>query len=414
MGRVGVSFVGNTVTNVFRTPDQKQEKRSLIQTKNAARIVETLGNLKGVPMKIGQMLSLHEGLLPPEITSILSSLQQKAPSVPFVSIRGMMKKELGTRFELIDHIEPYAYAAASIGQIHKAILKDGREVVFKVQYPGIDKVIKADMKNLKGTLQMIFSMFTGLNLTPVWEELNDRLIEELDYEIEADNMERMAKLYNDDQNIIIADVIHELSSRHVLCMSFVKGISPEQACSDEFSQDLKDVWGKRLFGFIASNLLEHHYVHADPNMANFAFRENGAIIVYDFGCVKDVPATLVNGYKRLAKSAFAKKIEEIPEILYGMGVHKVNDEFVPDRIVADYAPVLSEPFRKEPPYTFGEDKVIYEKMFELGSIHWHESLELVFPKDIVFIDRAIFGHLGNLRKLKATGPWREMVEQYKM
>ncbi|MEZ4604642.1 MAG: AarF/UbiB family protein [Desulfobacterales bacterium] len=151
--------------------------------KNALRIKELLGELKGVPMKIGQMISLHENLFPREVVQVLKSLQQNAPPVPFSDLRAMMEKELGPRLGYIRHIDETPMAAASIGQVHQAaVLVNGAPVALKIQYPGIDTVIRADLKNLKGLLKLLFSMFSRMDMEPVWQELKDRLMEELDYE----------------------------------------------------------------------------------------------------------------------------------------------------------------------------------------------------------------------------------------
>ena len=148
-GKVGTSILKEKGVNVFRSANIAKEKLSRNNVLNAARIANTLGRLKGGAMKVGQMIGLQEGLLPPEVTKILQQLQKNAPSVPFDELRKVAMSELGEEFKQFKSIDEISYAAASIGQVHKAILNDGRSVVIKIQYPKIDKVIKADLKNLK-------------------------------------------------------------------------------------------------------------------------------------------------------------------------------------------------------------------------------------------------------------------------
>ncbi len=411
-GRVGLSMAGNTLANLFRDEENQGERRAAVLLKNAVRVKEALGQLKGVPMKIGQMLSLHEKLFPEEVAQVLRMLQQKAPAAPFDDIVAMVRDELGRRFHHIESIDENALAAASIGQVHRARLKDGRDIALKVQYPGIDDVIRADMKNLKGVLKLLFSMFTRMDMEPVWQELNDRLMEELDYENEAASMKRMARYFRNDKRIIVPKVIDKVSSRHVLGMELVLGISPDSLSERVYPQELKNVWGMSIMRFILEGVFQFRFLHADPNIANFSFLENGGIIVYDFGCMKEVPEHLSRGYVRLIHAALKKDYHLIPEILKSIGVHKADGTPISQKMVSDFAEVFYEFVEPGDLYTFGDDLKVYERLQALGFKHIGESMSLVFPKDIIFIDRTFGGHFGNLCRLNATADWRAILESY--
>ncbi|MGM0451747.1 MAG: ABC1 kinase family protein [Thermodesulfobacteriota bacterium] len=408
-GRVGFSMATNTMANYLRHAENSDEQQSAVMMKNALRVKDALGELKGVPMKIGQMLSLHENLLPEEVTRVLQSLQQKAPSAPFEDIYEMIACELGDRFEQIEHIDRESLAAASIGQVHRAVLKDGRQIVFKVQYPGIDEVIRNDLKNLKGLLKTVFSMFTRMEIDDMWQEMKDRMLEELDYENEADNMRRMADCFAGDERVVIPEVFPELTTRHVLAMELVTGISPDDATGGHYSRALKDQWGKSLAGFILKGLFHHQFLHADPNLSNFSFRENGGIVVYDFGCMKDVPDALALGYVRLVKAVLEHNYPDMPEILKSMGVHRADGSPVPWQMIKDYADEIQKIVAKNSTYTFGEDGDIYKRLQALGQKYIDEFMTMVFSKDIIFIDRTFNGHFGNLGRLKARADWRRFV-----
>lgn len=411
-GRVGASMAGNTIANFFRDTESREEHRSVALAKNAVRVKDLLGQLKGVPMKIGQMLSLHERFLPGEVADVLRTLQQKAPSVPFEDILDMIKQELGERFDAIDHIDENAMASASIGQVHRAVLKDGREIALKVQYPGIDDVIRADLKNLKGVLMMVFSMFTRMDMELVWKEVNARLLEELDYEKEADNMRRMARLLEDDDDVVVPQVIDEVTTRHVLGMELVLGISPDQVATDHFSRDLKNAWGETIVRFVLRGLYHFRFLHADPNIANFAFMENGGIIVYDYGCMKEVPEDLCRGYIRVVSAILEHDYPNIPDILKSMGVHKADGNPVSWNIVADFADIFQEIIDPKTHYIFGDDEKVYARIYATGQKHISESMSVVFPQDIIFIDRTFGGHFGNLCRLKAQANWRSILIEY--
>lgn len=408
-GRVGFSMAGNTVAGLFRDEKARESFRADALVKNALRIKETLGSLKGVPMKIGQMISLHEKLLPDEVTSILKTLQQKAPAVPFSDILEMIRTELGARFSRIREIDESAIASASIGQVHRAVLDDGREIALKVQYPGIDDVIRADMKNLKGVLKLLFSMFSVMDMDLVWQELNDRLIEELDYEKEAASMNRTAALFKDYPRIIIPGVIDELTTRHVLAMELVCGISPDAVSDSSYPQDLRNTWAEAITCFVLKGLFEFRFLHADPNLANFAFCEDGRVIVYDFGCMKEIPKNLRDAYVRMLSAVIDHDYPNIPELLMEMGVHRGDGGPVSWDIVADFAGMFQEIVDPKCPYVFGSDRNFYTRIQRLVQKHMAESMTIVFPKDIIFIDRTFSGHFGNLCMLNACADWRSIL-----
>ncbi len=411
-GRVGTSVLGNRTANLFRTEDSKETHTATNLIRNARRAVETLGSLKGGAMKVGQMLSLHEGLFPPEITAIFSTLQKEAPPIAFEEMNQQIKSELGERYHLFASIHPEPYAAASIGQVHVGELRDGRHVVVKIQYPKIDHIIRADLKNLKNVLGRIFAMFSSIEWDPIWEELKARLLEELDYSLEAQNIRQMKKLYENIPEIIIPDVIEDTSSTRILTMERVDGISPKMACTDIYPQQLKDRWGQILFDNLIRSIFNHRLIHADPNFGNFAFKTEGNVILYDFGCMKQIPDDIYAGLKSMAIAVLDDRLDNIPEILINMGVHKGEKQPIPLDMIEPYYHMFKDAFRKTPEYVFGEDRKFYQKLIELGKTNLPRSSDISVPKDIIFIDRTVVGTIGNLRKLFARGPWRNIIEKW--
>ena len=409
VGRVGVSVAGSAVAGLFRAADEQARAKTEAMIRNATRALETLGALKGVPMKLGQMLSLHEDLLPPEVAAILRGLQREAPPIAFSAIQGAIDVELKDRVRRIASIEPNVYAAASIGQVHRGRLTDGRDVVFKVQYPGIDRVIAADMKNLRGVLNLLFSTFSSADFQAVWSEVDERLREELDYEREARNIVRMAELQKDNSQIQLPEVVPECSGRTVLCMTLVEGISAAQVASR--SQEERDAWARTLIQTTLDGLFRTRFLHADPNLANFAFLPEGCIIMYDFGCMKEIPAEIALGLARVARAVLDERDPELPELLGQLGVRKKAGGPLPLPMLTEYAALLRTPFREAPPYRFGGEHNFYDDILTLGRRWWTEGLGLDFPRDVVFIDRTLNGHFGNLVRLRAQGPWRELLSK---
>jgi predicted unusual protein kinase regulating ubiquinone biosynthesis (AarF/ABC1/UbiB family) len=412
VGRVGASVVGSRTLHLTLQEATRQARRTENLIKNASRIVETLGEMKGAAMKVGQMLSLHEGLLPPEVAEVLRSLQREAPRVPAEVMRYEVEGSLGGKIEeLFAEFEGEAYAAASIGQVHLGRLHDGRRVAVKVQYPAIDQIVKADLGNLKRLFAGLFGLMTDLDFEPIWRELRDRLLEELDYTREAQNMRQMAGLYHNVPEILIPGVIDERSSNHVLTMEYLDGISPDDACSNRYTAEHRNAWGAVIFEFMLRGLLEFRYLHADPNLANFAFLEDGRVIVYDFGCTKRIPEPIAAGYASIFLACLDGRADEIPEVLRKMGVHQAGTP-LPGDLVGPYVDLFSEILRDDPPYAFGEDADLYQKLMDLGMSNWSRAMNIQFPEDIIFIDRTLGGHFGNLSRLRSTAAWSEMVRRY--
>ena len=349
VGRVGVSMLGDQAVGLLRDGPTKRLKKAENMVRNAARIASTLGEMKGAAMKVGQMLSLHEGLLPKEVAIVLSALQNDAPSVSFEVMEVALRGELGNFDEVFESIEAEAFAAASIGQVHRGVLRDGREVAVKIQYPDADRMVMADLTNLKVLLGNLVGLFTDINFEPIWEEVRERLIEELDYLQEAENIRRTAAMHADIPKIIVPEVVADATTRRVLTMEFVEGIPSSEATSDRYPQELKDKWGVTLFEFTLRGFFRHQFLHADPNFANFAFREDGAVVVYDYGCMKQVPDNIATGYARLMNAVMKRHKSAIPTLLQEMGVYKEGGTPLSRTVTDPYVDLLQDNVRPSPP-----------------------------------------------------------------
>ncbi len=413
MGRVGTSVLSERAIDFALSGPVKQARRTQNLVRNAARIVETLGEMKGAAMKVGQMLSLHESMLPPEVAEVLTALQKEAPRVPSEVMRYEVEGSLGKPIaDLFAEFEDDAFAAASIGQVHHALTRDGRRVAVKIQYPLIDEIVKADLKNLKRLLGTLFGMFSDADFEPLWAEVRDRLLEELDYEHEARNVVRTAELYADVSDLVIPSVVDELSTDRVLTMEYVGGISPDEACSARYPQPLKNRWGQVLFEFQMKGLFELRWLHADPNLANFAFLDDGKVVVYDFGCIKRIPPKVADGYAALVRAVLDGDKESIPDILLDFGVFKTGGKPLPREVCDPYVDLFGRIVDPETPYVFGNDDSMYQRIMELGAANWSEATDVHFPQDLIFIDRTLAGHFGNLSRLRAAGPWRALLASY--
>lgn len=266
-------------------------------TKRAEQYVETLGASKGALMKAGQLLSFIPlgAAVPAEYQRILqvtmSRLQFNAPPMAPELAAEVVRQELGSPPEkAFAEFEPIPFAAASIGQVHKARTHDGRDVAVKVQYPGVAEAIEADLKNvelLSVLVQLLRSMFPGVTkIDPklVAAEVSDRVGEELDYRLEARNQQAFADAYAGHPFIRIPHVLPELSAAKVLTQDLARGMTLAEAA--EADQELRDRWGEVMFRFVFGSLRRLGIFNADPHPGNYLFGEDGSVTFLDFGCVK--------------------------------------------------------------------------------------------------------------------------------
>jgi len=413
MGRVGTSLAASRLLDLVRSGPIAQARRTETLVRNAVRIVETLGEMRGAAMKVGQMLSLHADLLPREAADVLRALQNRAPKVPAEVMEYEVQGALGDRYDrLFASFDREAFAAASIGQVHRATLRDGRDVAVKVQYPMIREIIESDLRNLRVLFQGLFGLVFDTDFEPVWVEIRDRLREELDYVHEAANVRRMSELHADVPEIVIPRVVDEASRDRVLTLEYVSALSVDEALDPARPQDRRDRWGRVLFEFLLRGLFETRVLHADPNLANFGFLEDGRVVVYDFGCVKRLPAPLSEGLAALARAALDGAPAAVPGLLSDIGVRKMDGSPLSRALTDPYCEIVETLVRPEPPYTFGEDADLYRRLIRLGIDHIGDATDLVVPEDLVFVNRTLSGHFGNLSRLRATADWRAIAERY--
>ncbi|MEM9055894.1 MAG: AarF/ABC1/UbiB kinase family protein [Pseudomonadota bacterium] len=379
---------------------------------NAVRVTEALGELKGAAMKVGQILSVHEGLLPPEVCAVLQTLQRDAPPVPFASMRAQLEGGVPGGLERFAELATEPLAAASIGQVYRGRLKDGREVAVKVQYPDIDRVVEADLKNLKKLVGALVAMVIDIDFEPFWLELRERLLEELDYEQEASNIARMAALYADDPMVIVPRVLLEMSGKHVLTMVYEPGIKPDDACSDRYDAALRDAWGARHLTFVMRGLIEHRFLHADPNFGNFAFRENGAMVVYDHGCVTAVEPAVAEGCAGVLAACVAQDVDALTAAFRALGVYnRQTGEAVALDAIAPIAQELLDIVGPEP-YRFSDASTLYATVLDPRGAFLRELTRLELPPELMFVNRTLSGVFGNLCRLRSRARWSEVLAAY--
>lgn len=403
-GKVGSSYFGQMVKGAFLDDDAKN--RSLIEKNllNAKRIATTFGELKGAVMKVGQMLSLQEDLLPEEMRDILRGLQNQAPPVSFDQMRPMLENELGRDADkYIAHIENEAIASASIGQVHRAKLKDGREVVLKIQYPDVYQMVESDLKNLRLFIKSMFKITPmKADVDKFFNEVRSVLLDELDYRQELQNLVEFAGLLKGDSRFIVPKPVKRLSTHRVLTMEYVPGITGDELCSEEIAQERRDRIGYNLADLMLIQFFDFRTLQADPNLANYAFSSDDKIILYDFGCVKRFPSSFTEGIRKLMRDAMVKRYYMISADLEELGFHDLGRHSLPVLAYQEYVDVFFGDWRTPgKPFAFGQTKM-HEEVYRLNRKYWQKSFDYDAPADMVFMNRSIGGMYGNLRKLNAS------------
>lgn len=417
--QVAGSYAATRLKSMFQSDEDAERDRAAAHEANGGRIARTLGELKGAVMKVGQMASIASDLLPKEIAEALKSLQRQAPPVEFAVIARQIEAELGAAPEvLFKWFDPTPFAAASIGQVHRATTDDGREVVVKVQYPGVDAAVDSDLAQLKFALKAggLVKRTIGMNikeqsLDDVFREIRARLHEELDYCNEADNVRKFGELHADFPRLIVPEVVGERSAQRVLTLTFEPGDRIDQLDELGYPQEIRDLIGENLFHAIAAQLFDYRLLHADPNPGNLAFRPNGDVVLYDFGCVKAIPQQVTWGYAQVVRAGVAEDYAGVEDGLRALGVRNPDGPPVEDAFYKSWRDAIALPFIAGDPFEFARAS-IHEDVIKLlpAAIKRMDSFQP--PPDIIFIDRAIVGHYGNLKKIRARGRPLEWLQPF--
>ncbi|HEY1449859.1 MAG TPA: AarF/ABC1/UbiB kinase family protein [Solirubrobacteraceae bacterium] len=292
-----VKQFGTRAANVTRGEEASEEAMAKRQLETAKQIVAALGTMKGAAMKLGQVMSfLDVGLVPEqhreEFQRELAKLRDAAPTVSFKQMRKVIEDDLEEPIkEIFASFDEEPIAAASIGQVYRATLHDGRDVAVKVQYPGVATAVRADMQNLDLIMRLLKRMTPGLDVKAITKEVRERINEELDYELEAQNQRALARIFDGHPFIVVPHVVSSLSREHVLVSDFVQGVGFEVLKSR--SQAERDRLGEIVFRFFLGCLYRHRQFSGDPHPGNFLLLDDGRVAFLDFGLFKRLDAAPV-------------------------------------------------------------------------------------------------------------------------
>ena len=382
--------------------------------KTAQALVRVFSGMRGAAMKIGQTLSAVDlGLVPedvrPEFQRLLARLQDSAEPVSFGAVEGVVEEDLGRPLaRAFADFDPEPIAAASIGQVHRATLSDGRAVAVKVQYPGVAEAIHADLQNLRLALKLLSAIAPGVDSATIATEIRERIGEELDYELEASNQRAMARVYRGHPFMVVPDVVGELCTDRVLVSEYVDGA--RFATTLDAPQADRDRYGEVLIRFYINGPLRHRLLNGDPHPGNALFGADGRVAFVDFGFFKRLSDADVHQLIATTRATYEGDAQKLLDVVVDLGA------LPPDAS-------LAEPFLESYRATFGWLLVDHPTTVDAAStatmMRRYETLRraegfgrLTLPAEHFVLMRAVFLLIGLLGQLRARGTWLDLAREW--
>lgn len=406
---IATRVASQRVKRLFQTQDAAARSQQELIDQIGQEIAVTLGEMKGAVMKVGQIASQMKDILPPKLAEALEVLQKSSAPMPFSVIRRQIRQQLGDEpTQLFAHIDETPFAAASIGQVHRALTHDGRAVVVKVQYPAVRESIDSDMRHLRRILKLGGLLKVNANvLDELFHEIREQLLEELDYCQEAQHLREFREFHADQPWIIIPEVIDALSSDKVLTLSEESGDDLDTVtASSAYDQSLRNLLGMRLFDAIGAQIFSLHAVHCDPHPGNFAFRPDGSLIIYDFGAIKRIPLDDLHSIKRLLEASITEDYAAIDAELLVLDARKPDGPTVAADFYAGWVKLLMPPFGNTP-FDFGKSTLHLDLLEKTRNTPWSYLQSFQPSPRTLLLNRVLGGHYWTLRKLGINMAFRD-------
>lgn len=386
----------------------------LLTPANAVRVADKLSHLRGAAMKLGQMISMDAGeVLPPELTAILAKLRDKAHHMPPRQLDKVLSEEWGVGWrQRFRKFQEHPIAAASIGQVHRAELADGRVLAIKVQYPGVASSIDADIDNVATLLRMSGLLPRGLDIASLLAEAKRQLHEEADYVRELAMLERYRALIGDDRAYVVPAAHRELSTGRVLTMEFVAGERIETL--EHGGQQERDDAARALVALVLRELFAWGYMQTDPNFANYRWQaDTGRLVLLDFGATREVQRATQTGYHRLLMAGLSGSRDQVREAaitagFLGTAAAKRHGPSV-DRMID----VILGELSRTGPFDFGDRSFVSALREEATQMAQDRAIWHIPPVDTLFVQRKVSGTALLCAHLKARVDIRTMIEAYR-
>ena len=409
IARGGVRYAASAPQLFAAAGEHRQQLRNDLALETAEDVATTLGAMKGVLMKLGQMASYIDDGLSPSVRRTLSRLQDSVPPMsPELAARVVCEELGGPPEQVFARWDPEPIAAASIGQVHRAITLDGRAVAVKVQYPGIAETIAADLGNVALLRRMLRITAPSQDVDALLDELRERVLEELDYRREAVNQRLFADYYDGHPTIAIPRIVDELSTRRVVTSELADG-----ARFAEFSgwpQDERDLAAETIYRFVFRSLYELHAFNGDPHPGNYLFHGGGRVTFLDFGLVRHFTAAEIEPLMQMARYLCVEHDpEEFRRNLVKAGFLRADAPLSTDQVI-DHMAVFYDTVRESRTLTMTGDysSAVVRRFFDVRS---PVTTYAQIPRSYVILQRINLGLFGLLGELTATANWRAVAEE---
>src|SRR5215813_14032353 len=406
MGRLVRGGAGLAQTLLARS---KQGAESPLSQRDLAKLealVERLGDLKGLPMKLGQIMSYLEIDLPEESRRLLAYLQRQSPEAPFAKVEETIRADLGDRAgALLSRMERSPVSIASIGQVHRAKLPDGTDVAVKVRHPDIEAAIRSDFRAASLGTNLAGLVLPGIGATArdFVAELEARLLEECDYRLEAERQRLFGSIFAGHPTILVPAVHGEWCGPRVLTTTWHAGRDFEALCATA-SQEERNRVGAALFEFYVGTLYRRGLFHADPHPGNYEFRPDGRVVIFDYGCVRVFEPEVARSFAELADAVRADSRSRMVSAVRGLGAEPSPDDaayaHLRQLLRSFFAPML------RPGAHAVDGRIVVD--FKQMTRDKLAVARLRLPGRLVFLFRIRFGLYAVLSRLKAVCDWSEM------
>jgi predicted unusual protein kinase regulating ubiquinone biosynthesis (AarF/ABC1/UbiB family) len=409
--------LGTRATNLARSEDGKSAALERRHLEAAEQIVTALGTMKGAAMKLGQVMSfLDVGLVPEEhredFQRKLGELRDAAPKVRFTDMRKVIESQLEAPLgDVFAEFDQEPIAAASIGQVYRARLPDGREVAVKVQYPGVAAAVRADMQNLGMILRLMKRIAPGLDVKATAEEIRSRIGDELDYELEAANQRALSRIFKGHPFIVVPDVVTSLSREKVMVSEFVPGAGFETV--KESDQATRDRVAEIVFRFYFGCMYRHRQFSGDPHPGNFLLMDDGRVAFLDFGLFKVMPRNLIELELETQRAGHEGNAQRLWEIWAEGGLLREPDRFRPDKLLSQFLDAT---------WWYLTDEVIAlgpeiatQVMIDMSdprSEHFGQMRHETLPADHIFGRRVEMLTLAVLGQMRAEANWHRIAREW--
>ncbi|WP_326798371.1 AarF/UbiB family protein [Streptomyces sp. NBC_01808] len=390
-----------------------------LQQRTAEQLFKTLGELKGGAMKFGQALSVFESALPEEIAgpyrAALTKLQEAAPPMPVRTVHGALAERLGPEWrDLFLEFEDTPAAAASIGQVHRAVWHDGREVAVKVQYPGAGKALLSDLAQLGRFARLLGPLVPGLDIKPLIQELRDRVSEELDYGLEARAQSVYAEEFAGDPDVLVPDVVHQADQ--VLVTEWLDGVPVSELIANG-SREERDRVGQLLARFLFAGTARTGLLHADPHPGNFRLVKEGEpeewrLGVMDFGTVDRLPGGLPEEIGIALGMTLEGEADEVYELLREQGFVKPDVELDPEAVIDYLLPIIEPAAVAEFAFSREWMRTQAARIADPRNPAHQLGRQLNLPPSYLLIHRVTLSTIGVLCQLGAQVRMREELAEW--